>query len=86
MYQRLTAMQAFMQTNFPKITLVCTNLFSDKNGEPSVHGFVQVVDSKCVKRIMDEVASKQLEVADFNDLKIKRAKAAVDRNQDWARK
>ena len=83
-YERLTAMKRFMETNFPKVTPVCTNLFSDKNGDPSVNGFVQVVDSKCVKRIIDEITSKNLTFGDFNDVKIKRAKAAVDRNRDWA--
>ena len=83
-YERLTAMKRFMETNFPKVTPVCTNLFSDKNGDPSVNGFVQVVDSKCVKRIIDEITSKNLTFGDFKDVKIKRAKAAVDRNRDWA--
>ena len=77
-------MKCFIAANFPKITPTCINLFSDKNGEPSVHGFVQVVDSKCAKRIIDESNSKQLKLADFKDLKIKRAKSAVDRNRDWA--
>ena len=83
-HERLTAMKRFMETNFPKVTPVCTNLFSDKNGDPSVNGFVQVVDSKCVKRIIDEITSKNLTFGDFKDVKIKRAKAAVDRNRDWA--
>ena len=59
-------------------------MFSDKDGEPSVHGFVRIVDRKGVKRIMDEVASKQLKVVDFSDVKIQRAKAPVYRNLDWA--
>ena len=32
---------------------------------------------------MDEVASKQLKDVD-NDVKVERAKGAVDRNRDWA--
>ena len=36
-------------THFPKITPLCTNL--------SVHGFVQVVDRKCAKRILEECAA-----------------------------
>ena len=82
--QGMTAINRFMETNFQKVTPVCTNLFSDKNGDPLVNGFVQVVGSKCVKRIMDEITSKNLKLCDFNDVKIKRAKAAVDRNRDWA--
>ena len=49
-----------MSTNFPNITPTCINLFSDKNGEPAVHGFVQVVDTKCAKRIITRVIRNNL--------------------------
>ena len=83
-YQRLKAMQQFISTHFPKVTPLCTNLFSDSKGEPSVHGFVQVVDSKSAKRIVEECVAQKWKVEGFPEVKIKRAKAAVDRNRDWA--
>ena len=82
--QRLDAMTSFMKTHFPKITPVHTNLFSDKKGEPSIHGFVQLADAKYVKRVVDECKSSQHSVSGFPEVKVKRAKSAVDRNRDWA--
>ena len=83
-FHRLKAMKEFMAAHFPKVTPVCTNLFSDNKGEPSVHGFVQVVDSKCAKRIVEECGAQHWKLDGFPDVKIKRAKAAVDMNRDWA--
>ena len=83
-YQRLKAMHDFMSTHFPKVTPVGTNLFSDNNGDPSIHGFVQVVDSKCAKRIVEECAAQKWKVDGFPNVRVKRAKAAVDLNRDWA--
>ena len=83
-FHRLKAMKEFMAAHFPKVTPVCTNLFSDSKGEPSVHGFVQVVDSKCAKRIVEECGAQHWKLDGFPDVKIKRAKAAVDMNRDWA--
>ena len=77
-------MKEFMAGHFPKVTSVSTNLFSDSKGEPSVHGFVQVVDSKCAKRIVEECGAQHWKLDGFPDVKIKRAKAAVDMNRDWA--
>ena len=82
--QRLDAMQSFMRTNFPKITPVSRNMFSDTKGDASVHGFVQVVDNRCARRIIDECKSRKLVVSGFENVKIKRAKSAIDRNRDWA--
>ena len=45
-------------------------------------GFVQLVDSKYVKRIIDTCKSDNLKLVGFEAMKIKRAKAAVDRNSD----
>ena len=69
-FHRLKAMQEFMSTHFPKVTPLCTNLFSDSKGEPSVHGFVQVVGSKCAKRILEECAAEQLKIDGFPDVTI----------------
>ena len=82
--QRIEAMGSFMKIHFPKITPVSTNLFSDKKGEPSVHGYVQFADSKYVKRVIDECKSAEHRVVGFPEVKIKRANSAVDRNRDWA--
>ena len=77
-------MTTFMRTHFRKNTPVHTNLFSDKKGEPSTHGFVQLADSKYVKRVIDECKSSQHVVPGLPEVKVKRAKSAVDRNRDWA--
>ena len=45
---------------------------------------MQVVDSKSAKRIVEECVAQKWKVEGFPDVKIKRAKAAVDRNRDWA--
>ena len=73
-----------MSEHFPKVTPVCTNLFSDSKGEPSVHGFVQVVVSKCARRFLDETKAQTVTVTGFTDVNIKRAKTAIDRNRAWA--
>ena len=77
-------MRRFMSTNFPKISPVHVNMFSDKDGQPSVNGFVQVVDDKCARKIVEHVKDKSLKVSGFDGVKVGRAKSAIDRNRDWA--
>ena len=49
-----------------------------------VQGFVQTVDNKCAKRIIDESNSKQLKAPRFQRCENQTAKSALDRNRDWA--
>ena len=49
-----------------------------------MHGFVQLVDSRCVKRVVEECAAQRWKLDEFPDVTIKLAKAAVDMNRDWA--
>ena len=60
------------------------NLFPDKNGDPSVHGFVEVGDEKYARRVVDDCKTRKLMLQGINGVKIKRAKTRIDMNRDWA--
>ena len=64
-FDRLKAMNGFIAAHFPKVTPVSANLFSDNKGEPSVHGFVQLVDSRCAKRVVEECAAQRGSLMSF---------------------
>ena len=82
--QRIQCMRAFMSQHFPAIVPVHVNLFPDKDGAPSVHGFVELVDENYVRKITNESKSRNLQLQGLNGVRIKPAKSRIDMNRDWA--
>ncbi len=76
-------MKAFMRTNFPEIQYGMTDLFVNKDGQYTRHGFVEVSDRRIVRRVVTEVQKKKLQ-CNFSDVKIRTGTTAIDRNRNWA--
>ena len=68
----------------PKVASVHTNIYPNYSGDPSVHGFVEVVDERCARRVVDESKSRSLKVQGMDQVNVKRAKSRIDMNRDWA--
>ena len=81
---RIKAMDAFMEANFPNIPTGLKDMFPDKKGNPTHHGFVEVGSRAQARRITDEVKSRTLKLPQFGVVTIKPALTAIDRNRNWA--
>ena len=84
--ERIAAMDAFMTKHFADIRPVCTNIYPDKDGNPTNNGFVEVVDSKLVRRVTKIVKDRSLKLDGRAGVAIKPALTAIDRNRNWALK
>ena len=81
---RFAAMDAFMQQHFANIKPIASNLFPDKDGNPTVHGFVEVCSSKQARMIFDTTKSRGLLVPQNAGVRIKPARTEIDTNRVWA--
>ncbi len=81
---RFAAMDAFMQQHFANIKPIASNLFPDKDGNPTVHGFVEVCSPKQARMISDTVKSRGLLVPQNAGVRIKPARTEIDTNRVWA--
>ena len=82
--ERIAAMESFMRKHFSDVRYGMVSLFPDKEGNDTVHGFVEVADRKVAKRVTGAVKSRSLKVDGFGGVVVKPAQTAIDGNRNWA--
>ena len=80
---RIRAIETFMQNNFSAMKPVCVNLFPDKDGRPSIHGFVEFCSPQQARMSLDTVKTQKLQVGGHEGVKIKPALTDIDKNRNW---
>ena len=83
-HDRISAMEVFMRDHFPAIKPVSVNLFPDKEGRPSVHGFVECCSPQQTRMILDTIKTQNLRLGGHDGVNIKPALTDIDKNRNWA--
>ena len=83
-HDRISAMEVFMRDHFPAIKPVSVNLFPDKEGRPSVHGFVECCSPQQTRMILDSIKTQNLRLGGHDGVNIKPALTDIDKNRNWA--
>ena len=82
--ERVSAMDNFIKSHFPNIRPSCVNLFPDKTGQPSLHGFVEFGSPQQARMITEGVRSRKLVLDGHAAVKIKPALTDIDKTRNWA--
>ena len=66
--------------------MICRDidLFSNKQGEPTEHGFAEVVSKSVARKILKKINADTLKLNAFPNVEIKPAQTDIDRNRNWA--
>ena len=81
---RIGAIETFMQNHFSAMKPVCVNLFPDKDGRPSIHGFVEFCSPQQARMILGTIKTQKLQVGGHEGVKIKPALTDIDKIRNWA--
>ena len=81
---RIGAMENFVRDHFPFMKPICVNLLPDKEGRPSVHGFVECCSPQQTRLILESIKSQNMRVRGHDGVKIKLALTDIDRSRNRA--
>ena len=63
---------------------ICANLFADKEGRPSVHGFVECCSPQQTRMILESIKTQNMRLRGHDGVKIKPALTDMNKNCNWA--
>ena len=81
--QRIEAIVGFMQKHFADIRF-SAYMFPDKDGMPTVNGYIEVNDKKVARRITNKVKAEGYTVDGLPEVSVKPALTDIDRHRNWA--
>ena len=78
--ERIATMDSFIKAHFPEMSQMCTNLFPDEFGRPSLDGFVEFASPGQARLINEQICAQSLQLENHKTVKIRAALTDIDRS------